>query len=323
MPWPNDPQGPLSRSMADLYWLMFGVAIVVLAIVVGALVVAGIRFRERPGHQARQYHGNNLLELIWTIVPTLIVITFGVLSFQRLLLVNDVDSGTAQTIKADGRQWVWVFQYPSETRYQLTDKTYLSQQAEVHIVAGQKVKIELSSKDVIHSFYVPLLGSHKDAVPGRATSVWLQADKPGTYAGQCSEFCGTGHADMLITVVAQNQADYDAWLATALKDANRFSDPKVATGKNLFTTLACAGCHKIQGLTNATVGPDLTHIASQKTPLGGVAGLDVNEANLTKWIGNAPSFKPGIVMPVFSNKFGGPLDDASIDAIVQFLLTLK
>lgn len=323
MPWPNDPQGPLSRSMADLYWLMFGVAIVVLAIVVGALVVAGIRFRERPGHQARQYHGNNLLELVWTIVPTLIVITFGVLSYQRLLLVNDVDSGTAQTIKADGRQWVWVFQYPSETRYQLTDKTYLSQQAEVHIVAGQKVKIELSSKDVIHSFYVPLLGSHKDAVPGRATSVWLQADKPGTYLGQCSEFCGTGHADMLITVVAQNQADYDAWLASALKDANRFSDPKVATGKNLFTTLACAGCHKIQGLTNATVGPDLTHIASQKTSLGGVAGLDVNEANLTKWIGNAPSFKPGIVMPVFSNKFGGPLDDASIDAIVQFLLTLK
>ncbi|HEV2249319.1 MAG TPA: cytochrome c oxidase subunit II [Candidatus Limnocylindria bacterium] len=323
MPWPNDPQGPLSRSMADLYWLMFGVAIVVLAIVVGALVVAGIRFRERPGHQARQYHGNNLLELIWTIVPTLIVITFGVLSFQRLLLVNDVDSGTAMTVKAEGRQWVWVFQYPSEARFQLNDKSYLSQQAEIHIVAGQKVKIELGSQDVIHSFYVPSLGAHKDAVPGRATSVWMQADRPGTYVGQCSEFCGTGHADMLITVVAQSQADYDAWLATALKDANRFSDPAVAKGKQLFTTLACAGCHTIQGLTKATIGPDLSHIASQKTPIAGVAGLDVNEANLIKWIGDAPGIKPGIVMPVFSNKSGGPLDDATINAIVQFLLTLK
>jgi cytochrome c oxidase subunit 2 len=324
MPWPNDPQGPLSRTIADLYWVMFGAAIVVLAIVVGALVVAGIRFRERPGHQARQYHGHNLLELIWTVIPTLMVITFGVLSFQRLVLVNDVDSGSVMTIKADGRQWVWNFQYPSESRFALSDgKTYLSQQVEIHIPAGQKVKIELSAQDVIHSFYVPSLGAHKDAVPGRATSVWLQADRPGTYVGQCSEFCGTGHADMLISVVAQNPAEYDAWLATALKDANRFNDPAVAKGKELFTTLACAGCHTIQGLTKATIGPDLTHIASQKTPIAGIAGLDVNEANLIRWISNAPSLKPGVVMPVFSNKAGGPLDDATISSIVQFLLTLK
>jgi cytochrome c oxidase subunit 2 len=323
MPWPNDPQGPLARSIADLYWIMFAAAIVVLAIVVGALVVSGIRFRERPGHQARQYHGNNLLELIWTVVPTLMVVSFSVLSYQRLALVNDADSGSAMTVKAEGQQWVWNFQYPSETRFQLTDKSYLSQQAELHILVGEKVKIELSSKDVIHAFYVPKLGGQKDAVPGRDTTTWLQADRPGTYNGQCIEFCGTGHADMLITVVAQNPTDYGAWLTTALKDANRFSDPAVAKGKQCFTTLACAGCHTIQGLTNAKIGPDLTHIASQKTPIGSVAGLDVNEANLIKWISNAPSLKPGVVMPVFSNKAGGPLDDATISSIVQFLLTLK
>jgi cytochrome c oxidase subunit II len=313
----------MARSIADLYWVMFGAAVVVLAIVVGALVIAGIRFRERPGHQARQYHGNNLLELIWTVVPTLMVITFSVLSFQRLALVNDVDSGAAMTVKAEGQQWVWNFQYPAEARFQLSDKTYLSQQAELHVPVGQKIKIELSSKDVIHAFYVPKLGGQKDAVPGRETSTWIQADRPGTYAGQCIEFCGAGHADMLITVVAQSPADYDAWLAGALKDANRFTSPDVAKGKQLFTTLACAGCHTIQGLTKATIGPELTHIASQKTPIGGVAGLDVNEANLIKWIGDAPGIKPGIVMPVFSNKYGGPLDDATISTIVQFLLTLK
>src|SRR6266851_2785601 len=252
MPWPADPESPMARSIADLYWVMFGAAVIVLAIVVGALVIAGIRFRERPGHQARQYHGNNVLELIWTIVPTLMVIAFSV-----------------------------------------------------------------------HAFHVPKLGGQKDAVPGRDTSTWVQADRPGTYAGQCIEFCGTGHADMLITVVAQNQADYDAWLAGALKDANRFTSPDVAKGKQLFTTLACAGCHTIQGLTKATIGPELSHIASQKTPIGGVPGLDVNEANLVKWIGNAPSLKPGVVMPVFSKKYGGPLDDATINTIVQFLLTLK
>ena len=323
MPWPVDPQGPLARSIADLYWLMFGAAVVVLAIVVGALVVAGIRFRERPGHQARQYHGNNLLELIWTIVPTLMVISFSVLSFQRLTLVNDVDSGAAMTIKAEGKQWVWSFQYPNDPAFKLSDGTYLKAAEELHIPAGQKVKIELSSVDVIHSFYIPKLGGQKDAVPGRATEMWIQADRPGTYAGQCVEFCGTGHADMLITVVAQNPADYAAWQDAAVKQANLFNDPAVAQGKQFFTTLACAGCHTIQGLTGGKVGPELTHIASQKTPIGGVPGLDVNEANLIKWVSNAPSLKPNIVMPVFSNKAGGPLDDATILAIVKFLETLK
>jgi cytochrome c oxidase subunit 2 len=313
----------MARSIADLYWLMFGAAIVVLAIVVGALVVAGIRFRERPGHQARQYHGNNLLELIWTVVPTLMVISFSVLSFQRLTLVNDVDSGAAMTIKAEGKQWVWSFQYPSDPAFKLSDGTYLKSAEELHVPAGQKVKIELSSVDVIHSFYIPKLGGQKDAVPGRATELWIQADRPGTYDGQCIEFCGTGHADMLITVIAQNPTDYAAWQTAAVKQANLFNDPAVAQGKQLFTTLACAGCHTVQGLTGGKVGPDLTHLGSQKTPIGGVAGLDVNEANLIKWVSNAPSLKPGIVMPVFSTKAGGPLDDATILAIVKFLETLK
>ena len=302
---------------------MFGAAVVVLAIVVGALVVAGIRFRERPGHQARQYHGNNILELIWTIVPTLMVISFSVLSFQRLTLVNDVDSGTAMTVKAEAKQWVWSFQYPTDTKFKLSDGSYLKAAEELHIPVGQKVKIELSSTDVIHAFYVPKLGGQKDAVPGRATEMWIQADRPGTYNGQCVEFCGTGHADMLITVVAQNPIDYASWQDAAVKQANLFNDPAVAQGKQLFTTLACAGCHTIQGLTGGKVGPELTHIMSQKTPIGGVAGLDVNEANLIKWVGNAPSLKPGIVMPVFSNKAGGALDDPTILAIVKFLETLK
>ncbi len=323
MPWPVDPQGPLARSIADLYWLMFGAAVIVLAIVVGALIVAGIRFRERPGHQARQYHGNNVLELIWTVVPTLMVISFSVLSFQRLALVNDVDSGAAMTVQAEGKQWVWNFQYPSDPKFKLSDGTYLKAAEELHIPAGQKVKIELSSVDVIHAFYLPSLGGQKDAVPGRATAMWIQADRPGTYNGQCAEFCGTGHADMLITVVAQNPADYAAWQAAAVKQANLFNDPAVAQGKQLFTSLACAGCHTVQGLTGGKVGPELTHIMSQKTPIGGVAGLDVNEANLIKWVSNAPSNKPGTLMPVFSNKAGGPLDDATILAIVKFLETLK
>ena len=319
MPWPNDPQGPQARVIADLYWIMFAAAVVVLAIVVGALIIAGLKYRERPGHVAKQYHGHNLLELIWTVIPTLMVITFGVLSFQRLVYINDIDSGTAMTIKVEARQWVWTFQYPQEAMFKLADNTYLQAGEEVHIPVGQKVKLELSSKDVIHSFFIPSLGGKKDAVPGRATSLWIQADRPGTYKGQCTEFCGTGHADMLLTVVAQNPADYAAWAADAKKAADLLNDPATKKGKDLFLSLACAGCHTIQG-TSAVgkVGPDLSHLASQKTPVAGVAALTpVNEDNLKKWINDPPANKPGTLMP----KLG--LDADTVDAIVKFLLTLK
>ena len=319
MPWPNDPQGPQARVIADLYGIMFAAAVVVLAIVVGALVIAGLKYRERPGHVAKQYHGHNLLELIWTVIPTLMVITFGVLSFQRLVYINDIDSGAAMTIKVEARQWVWTFQYPEEAIFKLSDGTYLQQGEEVHIPVGQKVKLELSSKDVIHSFFIPSLGGKKDAVPGRATALWIQADRPGTYKGQCTEFCGTGHADMLLTVVAQNPSDYAAWAADAKKAADLLNDPATKKGKDLFLSLACAGCHTIQG-TSAVgkVGPDLSHLASQQTPVAGVAALTpVNEENLKKWINDPPANKPGTLMP----KLG--LDADTVDAIVKFLLTLK
>jgi cytochrome c oxidase subunit 2 len=128
---------------------------------------------------------------------------------------------------------------------------------------------------------------------------------------------------MLITVVAQNPTEYAAWATAAVKQANLFNDPAVAQGKQLFTTLACAGCHTVQGLTGGKVGPDLSHIMSKKGTLGGVAGLTVDEPNLIRWVGNAPGLKPGVVMPAFAKSAGGPLDDAQILAIVKFLETLK
>ena len=316
-PWPNDPQGPQARALADLYWILFGSAVVVLAIVVGALVVAGLRFRERPGHVARQYHGNNLLELVWTVVPTLMVITFAVLSFQKLLYVNDIETGETQTIDVEGKQWVWIYHYPKQDMFKLSDGSYLVGGTDLHVPVGQKIRLELTSDDVIHAFFIPPLGGQKDAVPGRTTEMWIQADRPGTYKGQCSEFCGTGHGDMLLSVVAQQPADYQAWAAQAVKDANRFNSPEVAKGKALFTSLPCAGCHTIEGLSSGTVGPNLTHEASKTTPIAGGPGGPVNEEDLRRWIKDPQKVKPGTVMPTLG------LDDATVDTLVQFILTLK
>ena len=315
-PWPNDPLGPQARASADIYWIMFVCAVIVLVIVDGGLIFAGFKFRARPGHSAQQFHGHNVLELVWTVVPTLMVISFSVLSFQKLNFMNDT-SNAGMTVDVEGQQWSWVMNYPKEDRFKLTSGGYLSSAQELHIPVNTKVHVRLSSKDVIHSFWVPNIGGKKDAVPGRPTDLWIQADKPGTYKGQCYEFCGTGHADMLITLVVHEPAEYATWVTDALKVANRLDDPATKTGRETFLSLACTGCHTVKGTTAAgKVGPDLTHVASKKSIAGGVLA-PVDETNLTKWIKNPPAVKPTTAMPNLG------LSDTQVHDIVQWLLTLK
>ena len=317
-PWPNDPLGPQARASADVYWIMFIAAVIVLVIVDGGLIFAGLRFRARPGHVAKQFHGHNFLELIWTVVPTIMVISFSVLSFEKLNFMNDTRTGAQMTIEVQGQQWSWVYSYPKEDRFKLADgQTYLQGAEELHIPVNTKVLLELSSKDVIHSFWVPNIGGKKDAVPGRPTELWIQADKPGTYKGQCFEFCGTGHADMLITLVVHPTDEYAQWVADAKKEADRGNAPETKAGREAFFSLPCVGCHTIKGTTAAgKVGPELTHVASKQSIAGGLL-TPVNEANLTKWLQNPPAVKPGTVMPNLN------LSAEQIRDLVSYLLTLK
>ncbi len=320
-PWVSDPAGASAREIVPLYWLMFGAAVVVLAIVDGALIWSGIRYRERPGVAAKQFHGNNFLELAWTVIPTIMVVTFSILSFQRLLVLNDVDTGADMTIQVHARQWTFGFEYPQsykDAKFVTRDGKTLTGAQELHIPINTKVKLEITSQDVIHSFWIPNLGGKKDAVPGRTTYLSLQADRPGSYKGQCFEFCGEGHADMLLMVVAHPQNEYAAWAKDAVAQADLLLDPATQKGRELFLSLACAGCHTVQGTSAAgKVGPELTHIA--KDPNHKIAGIlsPVNAENLHRWIKDPQKEKPGTVMPTLG------LDDATVDAIVSWLLTLK
>jgi cytochrome c oxidase subunit 2 len=317
-PWVSDPAGPSAREIVPLYWIMFAAAVIVLAIVDGALIWSGIKYRERPGVPARQFHGHNLLELAWTVIPTIMVISFSVLSFQRLLILNDVDTGADMTIKVQARQWTFGFEYPKDYKgasFITSDATPLTGAEELHIPVNTKVKLEMTSQDVIHSFWIPNLGGKKDVVPGRTTFLSLQADRAGEFKGQCFEFCGDGHADMLLRVVVHPTSDYANWVKTAVADYNRRNSPETKAGRELFKSLACAGCHTIDGLTAGKVGPPLTHIAS-KRDIAGVLS-PVNEENLRKWIANPPGVKPGTQMPNLG------LDQDTIGKIVQFLLTQK
>jgi cytochrome c oxidase subunit 2 len=296
---------------------MFVAAIIVLVIVDGGLIFAGLKFRDRPGHSAKQFHGHNFLELVWTVVPTLMVISFSVLSFEKLNFMNDNRTGVEMNINVEGGQWTWVYTYPKEDRFKTADGTYLLGAEELHIPVDTKVLLHLTSKDVIHSFWVPNIGGKKDAVPGRPTELWIQADKPGTYKGQCFEFCGTGHADMLVTLVVHPKAEYATWIAAAIKDYDRGNAPETKRGRELFLSLPCTGCHTIQGTTaRGKVGPELTHVASKKSIAGGLLS-PVDEANLSKWLKNPPAVKPDTKMPNLN------LSDQQITDLVQYLLTLK
>jgi cytochrome c oxidase subunit 2 len=315
--WPLDPRGAQAESIAFVYWVLFVCAVVVLAIVVGALTYSGIKFRDRPGRVAQQFHGSNTLELVWTIVPTLMVISFTALSWDRLNLINDVDSNAAMTVKVEGTMWAWAFTYPDQQMFKLKDGSTIVTGERLDIPVGQKIKLELTAKDVIHSFWVPNIGGKKDAVPGHTTTMWIQADQPGTYKGQCTEFCGDGHADMLITVVVHPANEFATWAAEEVAFQERLQDPATAAGREAFLAGACAGCHLVKG-TRAVgrVGPELTNIASKPT-IADV--LPMNEENLRRWVRNAPAIKPGILMP----KFEGAVPDQTIDQIVQWLLVLK
>ena len=314
-PWVNAPAGPVAREIQPVYWILFFFAVIVLLIVDGGIVMAAIRFRERPGHTAQQFHGHNLLELTWTLVPTLMVIGFTVLSAQKLQIINDTATGENMTIEVVGKQWAWEYKYPQEPRFALQGGGYLVGTEELHIPVGQKIRLVLSSTDVIHDFFVPQVGGKKDAVPGRETEMWIQADQPGTYKGQCAEFCGEGHADMLIVLVAHTDAEYARWAQEAVALANRLNDPATREGKDLFASGACAGCHAVRGLTSGRVGPPLDGIASK----GDIAGVlrPVDEANLVRWIANPPAVKPGTQMPALG------LPEEDIRKITQFLLTLR
>lgn len=315
-PWVNDPAGPVAREIVPLYWIMFAAAAVVLAIVLGALVYSGIRFRERPGHTAHQMHGHNLLELAWTVIPTIMVIAFSVLSFQRLLVLSDVQTNAAMTIKVHARQWTFDFTYPNEDRFRTRDNNPLVVPQRLDIPVNTKVALEITSEDVIHSFHVTNLGGKIDAVPGRTTRLWLEADRVGEFKGQCFEFCGEGHADMLINVVVHPQNEYAAWAERAVAEANILLDPATQQGRELFRTLACAGCHTIQNLTAGRFpgAPDLTNVAS-RPQIAGVLPMSVE--NLERWILDPQQVKPGTAMPDLN------LDTETARAIAQFLFTRK
>jgi len=214
------PEGEVARQQRDLFMLAMWPALVVMILVLGAILVIVLRFRRRKDDEMpRQTHGNPQLEIAWTIVPTIIILVFVGIPMLPVIFELGEEPADAYPVNVTGVQWAWLFEYPEvlDTEGQPVQ----SKAGELHIPAGRKITLTLRSEDVNHSFGVPRLAGTRDAIPGEENTFWIKADHPGSFAGQCRELCGTGHAKMRVTVIALDEQDFEDWSREMAAGAKR------------------------------------------------------------------------------------------------------
>jgi len=286
----------------------------VIFLCVASLIVYTVwRFRRKPNdhsaHEQPQVYGSNQIEVAWTVIPLLIVfVLIGVSARVIASVENASPPPSTLHITLVGHQWWWEVQYPG---------FHLVTANEIHVPTSPDGKtatyFRLESMDVIHSFWVPQLAGKTDLIPNRVNYTWIDPREAGIYLGNCAEYCGTQHANMLLRVIAQPQADFNAWTAAQQKDA--MQNGSVAQGKQMFESLACVNCHTVRGTPAVgKFGPDLTHLMSRQTLGAGV--LNNTHENLRNWVNDPQESKPGCFMPSMK------LTDRELNEVVAYLESL-
>jgi cytochrome c oxidase subunit II len=309
-----DPVSPPAAEIYTLSILVLGICGGIFVTVGGLMVYTIVRFRRRPGDdgsEPAQIYGSNPIELAWTVVPLLIVFVLFLVTTRTLLAVQKAPPPPgALNVTVIGHQWWWEFRYPG---------LGIVTANELHVPAStpgdrRPTYLQLESVDVVHSFWIPQLNGKTDVIPNRANSMWIEPLRPGLYLGQCAEYCGTQHAHMLLRVVAQAPADFDAWVAA--QRAPAAVEPAVAAGRAVFQSQACINCHRVGGtVADGVFGPDLTHLMSRDTIGAGAAPN--KSATLREWVRNPDLLKPGALMPAMQ------LSEQDVDQVVAYLATLK
>jgi cytochrome c oxidase subunit 2 len=313
-----DPAGPQAEKIDGLFKPVLYVAAAIFVLVEGAIIFAAFRYRRRGAADTAvppQIHGNTRLEVGWTILPAVILAAVSVPTVAAIFDLTDRPEGAMQ-VNVTGQQFWWAYEYPG---FELEDGSGPVVTAnELHIPAGRPVHLELRSEDVIHSFWAPRLIGKRDVVPGRLHTWWIEADEPGTYLGQCVEFCGISHANMRLKVVAHDEADWEAWIEDQqrLPDAPRSGD--ATEGATVFDQ-TCASCHVVNGQfervqQGSPPAPNLTHLFDRECFAGCIFDLDRNE--LEAWLRD-PQRKDGSLMVI------PELSEEQIDSLVAYLETLQ
>ena len=339
--------GPVAKDQADLFNFIFWIAAAVFVVVEAAIIFIAIKYRRRSDSDKlpHQTHGNDRLEITWTIIPVLIL---AVIAVPTLIDIweqqNHVpqDQGEVLNVEAIGHQWWFEFRYPDQ-------EVVVSN--ELHIPVGRPVAFKLQSQDVIHSFWVPKIAGKVDMVPLHDNFMWMIGDEVGEYYGQCAEFCGIAHAHMRFRVFVHEEEDFQAWVKGmhTAHDAPAAGSPE-ASGKNLFAA-NCSSCHTVDSTSPGSYArevsaqqarwngwisdiensgivsaPNLTHFGTHST-IG--AGLkDLNRSTLEEWITDPSTIKIGTRMQKHAAVYDTPdntakLSPSEVSDIAAYLLSLK
>jgi len=306
------PEGPYARSIDELFWITFWIAVGVFVIVQGALLLSVFVFKEKPeSPEPKQIHGNTKLEILWTVIPALILAAIAVPTVQTIFdLAREPED--ALKIEVIGHQWWFEYKYPD---YGITTANVLV------IPADKPVRLEMWSNDVLHNYWVPKLNGKRYLVPGQTTYLNLHADSPDEFWAQCGEYCGLSHSKMRGRVLSLSQKDFDIWVANEQQNATAFSNEDLslaAEGQQVYLNAGCTQCHVVNGVWDVQgdrIAPNLTHFAVRNVFAG--AALENNRENLTRWLANPAEVKPGTFMPNLE------LTESEINALIAYLETLK
>jgi cytochrome c oxidase subunit 2 len=305
-----DGKGPEARRIAGVSWLMFGMAAVVYVVVAGFIVMAIVRGRRRPDDSAKPAREPKDDTFIWfggIVAPVVILAVLAVVTIRTTQDLRAVEQGELR-IQVAAKRWWWDVRYPDAG---------VATANEIHIPAGRPIDIELTSDNVIHSFWVPELAGKVDTIPGQVNHLRLKADEPGTYRGACAEYCGIQHANMSYLVIADEPAEFDRWLTRRSSTAGLTpGSEQAARGQVVFTRESCAGCHAVRGSqATATIGPDLSNFGERQA-IGSLTVPNTPE-NLSRWITEPEKVKPGNLMPPTA------LSPDDLAAVVAYLEGLK
>jgi cytochrome c oxidase subunit 2 len=314
-----NPAGPNAGNISKLWWLMFVVCSIVFVLelitVLLSLRKATAEAADRvpivePPQESERRRRNVVISATTITVIILFVFLIASYSSGRSLRLND-PTKNGLSIELTGHQWWW------EVRYQDVDASNIFTTAnEIHIPVGVPVQFTLRGADVIHSFWVPNLAGKKDLIPGKVSTIWLQADKPGVYRGQCAEYCGLQHAKMALWVVAEPQEQFNAWRQNQTQAAAPPASDPQKHGQQVFFGTTCVMCHAINGTpAGSNIGPNLTHVGSRQ--MLAAATLVNTREHMAQWIKDSQTFKPGNKMPQHN------LSDADLQSLVEYLENLK
>jgi cytochrome c oxidase subunit 2 len=318
-----DPAGDSAEVSAWFFWLYMILDTVIFALVAAAFFYALRRFRKRPGDDDTpnmHLHGNTKLEIIWTVIPTLIILVLSTITVAGVFQLDGPPKREQRVIEVDviGKQWWWEYDY----------KGYgFSTANELHVEEDTEVLLNLTSADVMHAFWVPRVSGKRDATPGRTYPLRFRPFTTGgevkEFVGQCAELCGASHARMglkLFVHPKEGPSSFEAWVAGQQAAAREPQTDEEKRGKQLYETKGCVGCHSVRGVRelaqrSRTSGPDLTHVGSRTSIAANTLPNDVG--NLTRWIQNPQAVKEAALMTNLN------LSRGDARAIATYLWSLK